>query len=60
MELNELEAQVRQSNPKPLFKTINDEKIKLTDEEYEESIKNLALMFHQQQNPELYFTEGDE
>ncbi len=60
MTLQELETQVRQANPKPLFKTINDEKIELTDKEYEESIKGLALMFHQQQNPDLYLNGGNE
>jgi hypothetical protein len=54
MELNELEAQVRQKNPKPLFKTVNEKEIELSDAEYEESIKARALMLHQQQNPELY------
>ena len=54
MELNELEAQVRQENPKPLLKTINEQEIELSDAEYEESIKSRALMLHQQQNPELY------
>ncbi len=54
MELNELEAQVRQENPKPLFKTVNEEEIELSDAEYEESVKSRSLMLHQQQNPELY------
>jgi hypothetical protein len=54
MELNELEAQVRQENPKPLLKTINEQEIELSDAEYEESVKSRALMLHQQQNPELY------
>ena len=53
-DLTELEIQAREQNPKPLFKLINDVQIELTDSEYEESIKNLALMLHQQQNPDLY------
>ena len=54
MELNELQEQVKQANPKPLFKTINEEQIELSDAEYEKSVKAKALMVHQQQNPELY------
>ena len=49
-----LETQIREQNPKPLFKTVNDEKIELSDAEYEKSVKAKALMVHQQQNPELY------
>jgi DUF1680 family protein len=54
MKLNELEAQVKEENSKPLYKTINEIEIELSDAEYEESIKACALMIHQQQNPELY------
>lgn len=49
-----LETQIREQNPKPLFKTVNGEKIELSDTEYEKSVKAKALMVHQQQNPELY------
>jgi hypothetical protein len=56
--LIELEVQVRKENPKPLFKIVNEETIELTDAEYEESIKNRALMLHQQQNPDLYPKEN--
>ena len=46
-------TQAKTANPKPQYKTINDEKIKLNDEEYEISIEALATMQLEQEKNEI-------
>ena len=48
---NEYIAQAKSANPKPMFATINGEKIALTDEEYETAIENWAIMRVMQDTP---------
>lgn len=44
--------QCRAENPKPMFATVNGERIELTDEEYETAIEQWALMKWYQDHPE--------
>ncbi len=53
--LTELVKELKIANPQPLFKTINDEQIELTDAEYKNAIEALAKMQLEQKAMQIEF-----
>ncbi len=53
--LTELVKELKIANPQPLYKTINDEQIELTDAEYKNAIEALAKMQLEQKTVQIEF-----